>query len=208
MRLLNITPDDISANEKGEISARQIDTVPGRSQHRWQIYIDYAELGMVILIVPVMLFLFIGMSEKFILPGSLVFLPIAGSLLAGRWEQWKIQQEVQRERVRSVRGRVSFVPALSRPPSKPSRDGLHALEGFKIGDVHFQPSRDVLYHIKYNQPYVVYYLPDTKIILSMKHLPDTPELNLQDDATAQTGLDNIKPAYHPDKKADDTSLSD
>jgi hypothetical protein len=157
MNALNITPDDIRANENGHITDGQRDRL---RQHRQKRERFYAGLALAVTVavtfwLTVFGFLF-GLAENITLL-ALITLLVAGGLAGVAWfaKRQQLIQQTTADQVESVQGIVVANTENNR---------------LEINGLRLRASADVLRRVRHLEPYVVHYLPGSKIVLSMEYI--------------------------------------
>jgi hypothetical protein len=105
--------------------------------------------------------------------GALISI-VLGAFLAYKW--WTVRNELETSDVQTVQG-IAVV----------SLDNTQNRGKLEINGMELKASPDVLRRIRHLEPYIVHYLPDSKIVLSMAHLDDEANIR-QDDSAAASRL--------------------
>ena len=170
MRVLDITPEDIAANDAGYISEHQREVVNQREGHQRRQYIL---AGIVMALIAVV---FMGVSlidpddvQVWILLSSLM---LSLSLFLGGFG-FVMRQQLQNE---LNKGKVATVQGIAVVVLEEDKQHLE-INGQKL-----KANPDVLRRVKHLDPYVIHYLPNSKTILSMQPLSE--DGNLREDIAA------------------------
>lgn len=176
MRALDITHDDLLANDNGVISPAQKETLAKRQNYQWK---QYNVVGIVM-----MLFAFIvptialissegNLDRDGVIGISLmltIFIGIGLSSLGyGFWKRQQLNADLKNNQVTTTQG-IAVVNIT---------ENASILE---INGMELNAPEDVLRRIKHLDAYLVHYLPNTKTILSMEHIDDDD--NIREDVAS------------------------
>lgn len=179
--VLGFTEDDLLANEQGHIT----DAQTGRLRGRWLELIPLVVFIVVALaiITPITSFVFRPMpfggssfSGWFFMIAGLIFLFAVGSSV---WKAFNVFRDLQERRVESVEGTVSLDIENRRGSYQAGgvsfRTNSSRMEyALYIGGERFKVNKRTFLAFKNGDPYVVYYAPHSKTILSADWLRDDP----------------------------------
>lgn len=170
MEALNITPDDLAANNDGYISDHQREALsePMAGSHGNHYAVGFLLMMIALGILVVgggLSLLFSSPTDGYtILIGTGILLGVSIFIIfLGRRKRYALIDELERNEFATMQG-IAIVQ-LDDNTSK-----------FEINDVMFKPDRDIVLRIKHLEPYLIHYLPESKTILSMEHIPDNPNL--------------------------------
>lgn len=167
MRAFNFNEDDLEANREGRISNTHGQKILERERKQWQ-YPMYSGcfiallpmIGMAIIVSPVLL-LSLNAHIKDFAPLALVFAPIAfiglNMLHHGYLKRKSIKSDIDLKQVEALQG-IAVVDIGERE-RKPK---------LTISDYQFDVPRNALLRIKHLEPHIVYFLPRSKIIVSVE----------------------------------------
>lgn len=181
MRALDITPEDIEANDAGYITEHQRKTIVGRQMYRWLPFLIPA--GIFLLMPPIYLFIILAEPEAAVplLFTSLGFwAAAAGFGIAVFWQWRNLQKDLARGEVRSAQG----IAVVNVNHAKNTYNS-----SLEIGDLKLKASPKVLLRVRHLEPYVVNYLPESKVIVSMQHVDE--DQNIRQDEAASRLVDVI-----------------
>lgn len=185
MRALDISVDDLIANDDGYISDAQRESVPKRQSYQWLQYkILVGAFSSIALIFPILVFL-LDDIEPAILLLSLFFISLAtffGSV--GIYQYRRLKKDLEANTFPTVQG-IAVV-------NIGESESYLEINGMKLN-----ASPDVLRRVRHLEPYIIHYLPNSKVILSMEHIDD--EDNIRQDASRSRLEDEV---------SDDSSHSD
>lgn len=178
MRALDIAPEDVEANDAGYITEHQRSKVMRGQWYRWWPYL----IPTVMFTVMPILFLVIAAAEaEAAFPMtllSLIFLATAaafGGVIGWQWNN--LRRDLAQNEIKTVQG-IAVVSI-----SQPSNGATSFLE---INGLRLKASPRVLLRVRHLDPYVVHYLPDSKVILSMQHIDEDENIRHQE-AAARLG---------------------
>jgi len=164
MRALDITPEDLEANDAGIITENQRETIVRRQMYRWWPFLIPAGI---FLFMP-LIYLVIAVAEpETVLPmllTALGFLGGAAGFGGAVWWQW---QQLQRD---LAKGEVRTVQGIAVVNVNQARNTYNSY--LEIGDLKLKASPKVLLRVRHLDPYIVNYLPESKVILSMQHIDE------------------------------------
>lgn len=178
MRALDIMPEDIEANDAGYITDHQRNTVMKRQWYRWWPFLIPAGIFLVLPII----YLIIGLSEPdAALPMFLTSLGFLGGAVGFGgvvWWQWNtLQKDLAKGEVRSVQG-IAVVNV--------NRANNNSISYLEINGLKLKASPNILLRVRHLDPYVVNYLPDSKVIVSMQHVDEDQNIR-QEEAESRLG---------------------
>ncbi|MCA9915124.1 MAG: hypothetical protein KC496_17335 [Anaerolineae bacterium] len=165
MNALGITEDDLAANENGVLTPHQVDTL--RQSETYNGYgsllfgFIFGAIGIATLGVPVSLLFnppiawdeFIGVSILGLIFSVIGFIAIALRTVKRR----KMDADIANNRLSTMQG-IAVVTV-----------GDSDTRGYlEVNEQRFNVSKDVLKRIQHLEPYLVYYLEESKVILSMQ----------------------------------------
>ncbi|MEL6307509.1 MAG: hypothetical protein AAFR81_07910 [Chloroflexota bacterium] len=173
MQALNITPEDLAANNNGYITDHQREMLsdPNAGSHGnyYAVGCLTSLIGLGFLVVGgVFAFLSAPVTDLYLMLVMMgIFLSISVfTIVIGRRKRYALIDELERSAFSTMQG-VAIVKLDENNST------------VEINDIVFDPDKDVLFRIKHLEPYLVHYLPKTKTILSMEHIPDNPNLRNQ-----------------------------
>lgn len=167
MRVLEITPDDIEANDAGYISQHQREMIVQRESIQRRQYF----VGAIVVAAVAVFLMGLSIPEPedirllFSLAG-LLFVVSAALGVVGFGKQKQLERELGNNDIATLQG-IAVVNIS---------DTTSVLE---INGEQLKASPDILRRIKHLEPYVVHYLPKSKAILSMQPLDE--DGNMRDD---------------------------
>ncbi|MCA9911934.1 MAG: hypothetical protein KC496_01235 [Anaerolineae bacterium] len=173
MRALDITPEDIEANDAGYITEHQRNTVMKRQWYRWWPFL----IPTGIFTLMPMFFMVIAATEaEAVLPlvlTSIGFWITAAAFGGTLWWQWlQLQKDLRKNEIHTIQG-IAVVNV--------SRTNNSSISYLEINGMKLKASPEVLLRVRHLDPYVVNYLPESKIILSMQHVDEDQNIR-QDEA--------------------------
>ena len=189
LRALQISPDDVQANDQGYITDHQRETLITREHKQFAPLYVPTLIGFFVFLFMLMLSTFAPIApedmEAFLfLTGSAGLISgVLGAFLAYNW--WVVRNELKADDVQTVQG-IAVV----------TLDNTHNMGKLEINGVELKASPDILRRIRHLEPYTVHYLPDSKIVLSMAHIDD--EANIRRDDSAATSRLQETPAVDSD----------
>lgn len=170
MEALNITPEDLAANNDGYISDHQREALTeiGVGSHG-RYTLSGCFLGLLSLPFFVLAGIFAFLSAP--TPDVYLMLVMAGIFFSlaflltriGRHKRFALAKDLERNEFSTMQG-IAIVKIDENNST------------VEINDIVFDPDKDVLFRIKHLEPYLIHYLPKTKTILSMEHIPDNSNL--------------------------------
>ncbi|GAB5492573.1 MAG: hypothetical protein Phog2KO_27880 [Phototrophicaceae bacterium] len=187
MRALEISVDDLMANDEGYITEAQRESLPKRQGYQLLPYkIMGGAFAGFALIFPV-LFMLIDDAPPEMLFMSLFFLAIASIAGGfGLYQQRRLKNDLASNEFQTVQG-IAVVNI--------GENEAH----LEINGLKLNASPDVLRRIRHLDPYIVHYLPNSKVILSMENLSDDDNIRqderssrLQDDDSADESSVNYE----------------
>lgn len=195
MRALDITPDDLEANDAGYITDNQRETVVKRQRYE---RMPFFALWIVFSLMP-LFFLGIGLATgsddmQVLLILSAFFFAI-GQAMGGVnvWLQSRLNNELGENNVKTVQG-IAVVNI---------GDSTSVLE---IGGMKLKASADVLRRVEHLEPYVVHYLPNSKVVLSMQPVDEDGNMR---EGIARSRLEDVaggdEVAYYDDDEQQQTA---
>jgi hypothetical protein len=183
MRALDITHDDLRANDNGVISPEQRESLVKRQNYQWK---EYNVIGIAMtlfgLIVPTIAFFASeGNLDRDAVIGISVLVSIfmligVTSLGYGFLKRQQLQIDLKNNLVATTQG-IAVVNISD-------EESILEINGMKLN-----ASQDVLRRIKHLDAYVIHYLPNTKTILSMEHIDNDD--NIRDDVAASRLRDTV-----------------
>ncbi len=190
MRALDITPEDIDANDAGYISDHQRATVVRRQWYRWWPFLIPTAIFAV---MPIIFMVIAATEAEAMLPmvfTSLGFWIAAAGFGGAIWWQWlQLQKDLRKNEVHTVQG-IAVVNV--------NRTSNSSISHLEIGGLKLKASPDVLLRVRHLDPYVVHYLPESKVILSMQHIDEDQNIR-QGEAEARladaVGDEDVDRAY-------------
>jgi len=194
MRVLDIVPDDLIANDEGYISERQQESVLKRQAYQWQgFFVVSILLGLFGLLFGGFaafntdkLLPLLAMTGFFLLIAT--FLGVASALY-----RQKVKGELQKNRFETTQG-IAIVNVTEHQSQ------------LEINGLKLDASPDVLRRVQHLQPYLIHYLPESKVILSMEHI--TESSNIRDDAATDRLQDTVDDTdYHSEQDNQQQSTS-
>lgn len=176
MRVLDVTPDDLMANDQGIITEAQRQTFVANQQYRWkqsqQVLIPFSLAALVMIVFSFLIPDGVGLSilgSIFAVLGAVAYLDIAR-------KKGLIANELSRNQLETVQG-VAVV-------NRTETTSLLEINGLKL---HTSP--DVLNRVRHLEPYVVHYLPQSNLILSMEHIAE--DSNIRTDEATSRLVDDV-----------------
>ncbi len=159
MRAFNISVDDLIANDGGYITDEQCENVPQRQAYQWK---EYRNIALVLLLfnlaVPIITFFNFEEAPLVALLISIFLLSLAsifGTISFMRFR--KIKKDLAKGTLRTAQGLAVVNLGGSQSYLEINGEKLHA-------------SPDVLRRVQHLKPYVIHYLPNSKVILSMERI--------------------------------------
>lgn len=185
MRALDISMDDLIANDEGYITESHRASVIKGQGYQWQ---QYTILSAVFTSMSVIFAGIASANPDKLLPllfMGLFFLVVglsAGGLRI--YQQRKVKEALANNRFETVQG-IAVVNVTW-------EESHLEINGLKL-----KASPDVLRRVKHLDPYIIHYLPGSKVILSMQHIEEDSNIRestarLQDSATTGDTLDYEK----------------
>ncbi|MGB7340700.1 MAG: hypothetical protein WBC91_17510 [Phototrophicaceae bacterium] len=188
MRALDITHDDLRANDNGVISPEQRESLVKRQNYQWK---EYNVIGIAMtlfgLIVPTIAFFSSeGNLDRDAVIGISVLVSIfmligVTSLGYGFLKRQQLQTDLNNKQVATTQG-IAVVNISD-------EESILEINGMKLN-----ASQDVLRRIKHLDAYVIHYLPNTKTILSMEHIDNDD--NIRSDFAVSELDDTIDDAIY------------
>lgn len=177
MRALGITDDDLAANEAGQVTQRQREVV-----EEYDFYQKIGQLFMggifgiigVIALIAAMLELTrpgeLGADLGFMLFGA-IFVVIAFGMIRSRsHKRHTIAMDVLENRVGTMQG---IAVVTQRDDNTPGY--------LEVNDQRFEVGDEVLKRIRHLEPYLIYFLQESKVVIAMQHM-DSEDDNIKDEA--------------------------
>lgn len=183
MRALDISAEDLLANDEGYITDEQRESVPKRQSYAFTQYKVLAGVfSSIALIFPVIVFLADDVPAE-ILFISLFFLAMAtffGGV--GLYQYRRLKNDLASGSFQTVQG----IAVVNVGESEANLE----INGMKLN-----ASPDVLRRVRHLEPYIIHYLPNSKVILSMEHIDNEDNIRqdesasrLQDDTRSEASL--------------------
>lgn len=162
MRTLDISIEDIEANNEGYITEEQQASVLKRQGYRWRqhviLTIVFTLFGT---LLPGIILAAEGAENARVVAGiSLFFLMVAtGFGVYGYWNRNRLQKELSEHKIATIQGIAVVTNTLEQSYIEVNGLKLHA-------------PADAVKRIRHLDPYIVHYTTDSKTILSMEHIDD------------------------------------
>jgi len=176
MRALDITMDDLIANDEGIITPQQQETTLKKQAYLWLKYdVSAFLLGATGMIYSVGNLLLTRSILASLTPVVLFLIMATGFYMMGLRLQKRIKADLSKNVLQTTQGILVIN----------NQEGNSYLE---INDMKLFTSPDVLRRIQHLQPYIVHYLPDSKVILSMEEISN--DSNLRKDVSQNENYTN------------------
>lgn len=164
MNVFGFTQSDLETNREGRLTKFQAQKVMKRESNRWKVPmfagLFIVLLPMICLISPVFI-LSLPVRSNGLVPLTLLFSPIVFAGLVffrqGFFRRQHIKSDINLGRVEAVQG-IAIVDISDR----------NHTPKLTIQNHHFAVSRNALLRIKHLEPHIVYFLPRSKIIVSVE----------------------------------------
>jgi hypothetical protein len=166
MNAFDFTMRDLAANREGTITETHKRAVLRREQQRWMLYI-YLLLGCIFLSLLfwgiaqnnpdggfVMSYIYVGAVYVF----PLIALALLPFFLWGFFVRHRIGNELKREQVAVLQGIAVVDTSYER----------RQYGDVTVNNTKLNAKRDAVLRIKHLEPHIIYYLPRTKVILSVE----------------------------------------
>ena len=125
--------------------------------------------------------------------GSFFILLAAFFGIVGVLQQQRVKEELVKNRFETTQG-IAVVNVTEHQSH------------LEINGLKLNASPDVLRRVRHLDPYVIHYLPESKVILSMEHIPD--ESNIREDTAAGRLQDTVDDTdYLPDEDNQQSEMS-
>lgn len=164
MRALDMTPEDLEANDTGYITEHQRETVVRRQMYRWWPFLIPAGIFM---FIPLIYLVIAAAEPEAALPmlfTSLGFWAGAAGFGGAVWWQWsRLKKDLAKGEVRTVQG----IAVVNVNYAKNTYNSY-----LEIGDLKLKASPKILLRVRHLEPYIVHYLPESKVVLSMQYIDE------------------------------------